>query len=153
MKSKEENLLYIIPGGLTGMREFCQVSGIVPISFCHWHPSYCPSNASFPPFLLQPLLELFHMVLGGWLRFPLDVRDWARSEYPTPLARVTIQGYGHSPSYPLPLICWGLVWVTSKNSPLGMQRSWYSMRDYWPGGHLTCLCPRASVATRAGYTV
>lgn len=95
------------------------------------------------------------MMLGGWLCFPLDieVRDRTRSAYPTPLARVTIQVYGHSPSHPLPLTCCGLVWVTSKNSLLGMQGSWYSMWDYWPGSHLTCLCPRASVATRAGYAV
>lgn len=96
------------------------------------------------------------MMLGGWLCFPLDieVRDWTRSEHhPTPLARVTIQGYGHSPSHPLPLTRWGLVWVTSKNFLLGMQRRWYGIWDCWPGSHLTCRCPRASVATQAGYAV
>lgn len=34
-----------------------------------------------------------------------------------------------------------------------MYRRWYAIWDCWPGSHLTCPCPRASVATQAGYAV
>lgn len=126
------------------------MSGMVPNCFCHWHLSDCPSDISFPPFLLYPLLESFHVMLWGWL-------DWTRSEYPTTPDRVTIQDHEHNPSQPRPLTCWDLGCVTEKNSLLGIQRGWYMIWGCWLSSHPTCClespCPRASGATWAGYNV
>lgn len=77
LKFQEGNLPYVIPRGL--MRQFCnKMSGVVPISFCYWHLSYCTSSIPFPPLSYN----LFHVIVERLSCFfpPSDaeVDNWMR---------------------------------------------------------------------------